>query len=130
MSIPVVTLGTQTVKKISDEIGKNQCVCSFTVNQNVYKWEARASKGTSPPALGVGTLVESGGFLLANKKAEVVIDDDELKSGDGMYTISVYAQNMEGYWSEGTFANIYVGMKYNTQKKYNSRRKYNCKIYD
>lgn len=130
MSIPVVNIVSQTVKKISDETGKSQCVCEFVVDQDSYKWESRALKGNENPKLGVGTLVESGGFLKKGEKSKVIIDYNELKSGDGLYTVSIYAQNLDGFWSDGSYYNIYVGAKYNTKKSFNSRRKFNCKIYD
>lgn len=126
MSIPIVSIENQTRKKISDEPGFNQSVCTFVVNQDVVKWEARAVIGESNPPLGVGEIVESGNFLKKGEEAKITIDFNELGSGDGIYTISIYAQNIFGYWSDGTFEKTYIGSKYNNKSSYNSGLKYNC----
>lgn len=126
--IPKVTITSQSTKKISDESGKSRCVCSFVVDGDVFRWESRAVKGDFEPGVGVGEIVESGGELKSGQSAEVIVDDEELSSGDGLYTISIYAQNIYGYWSDGTFMQTYVGVKYNSAVKYNTGRKYNCKV--
>lgn len=125
--IPVVTIGLLDKTKISDEPGHNQSTCSFTVDSDIIKWEARAVKGEQEPALGVGEIVESGGYLKKGTSATIVVDEDELQHGDGLYTISVYAQSTNGYWSDGSFSQVYVGAKYNYLSKYNYGLKYNAK---
>lgn len=125
--IPVVTIGLPDKSKISDEPGYNQCVCLFTVNSDIVKWEARAVKGEQEPALGVGQIIESGGYLAKGKSGKIIVDEDELQSGDGLYTISVYAQSTNGYWSDGSFSQVYISSKYNHLSKYNYGLKYNVK---
>lgn len=126
MSIPVVNILYQTLNKISDETGKSQSVCSFLVNKDVVKWEARAVFGNENPKRGVGTIVEEGTFLSAGETANVVVDFNELKSGDGLYTISIYAQDIYGNWSDGTFEKTYIGTLYNKQTNFNKGLKFNC----
>lgn len=128
--IPVVTIGVLDKSKISDEPGQNKSTCLFTVDSDVIKWEARAVKGDDEPALGVGEIVESGGYLKSGTSASVVIDENELKQGDGLYTISIYAQSVTGYWSDGSFAEVYIGAKYNYLSKYNFGLKYNAESID
>lgn len=126
MSIsPIVTIKNQTLKKISDENNFNQSVCTFSASDNVAKWEARAVLGNKQPSRGEGTLVESGGFLQKGNEAKVIIDFPELKNGDGLYTISIYAQDVFGNWSDGTFTTVHVGIKYNHSFKFNTGFKYN-----
>lgn len=125
--VPVVSIGVPSKLKISDEPGRNQSVCLFTVDSDVIKWEARAVKGNQEPALGVGEIVESGEYLAKGENAKIIIDEDELRDGDGLYTISVYAQSTNGYWSDGSFSKVYIGAKYNHLSKYNHRLIYNAK---
>lgn len=123
--IPIVNLIEQTRTIISPIDGFNKCVCTFTVNQDVYKWEARASKNSEQPSRGEGELVERGSYLPRGKEASVIVDYNELNQGDGKYTISVYAQSYNGYWSDGSYENSYVGFMYN-MGSYNKSLKYNC----
>lgn len=125
--IPVVTIGVLDKSKISDEPGHNQSTCSFTVDSDIIKWEARAVKGEQEPALGVGEIVESGRYLQKGASATIVVDEDELKQGDGFYTISIYVQSTNGYWSDGSFSQVYLETKYNYLSKYNHGLKYNTK---
>lgn len=127
--VPVLTLQSQSANKISDEIGKNKSICIFFADTDILKWEARAVKGTSIPLRGEGVLVEKGGFLKANEKGQIIVDYNELTNGDGQYTISIYAQGLNGYWSDGTFVDVFVGFKYNNSRNYNNKWKYNCKTY-
>lgn len=125
--IPIVTIGLPDKTKISDEPGQEKSTCSFTVDSDIIKWEARAVKGEQEPALGVGEIVESGGYLKRGDSATIVVDEDELQHGDGLYTISLYVQSTNGYWSDGSFSQVYIGAKYNHFSKYNQRLKYNAK---
>lgn len=126
MSIPVVNIVSQTLKKISDESGKSQSVCSFLVNKDVVKWEARAVLGNNNPPRGVGEIVESGTFLNSGTIANVVVDFNELTLGDGLYTVSIYAQDIYGNWSDGTFEKTYIGTLYNKRDTFNRGLKFNC----
>lgn len=106
---PIVSIKSQTADRISDESGFKQAVCIFVVNENVAKWEARAVLGNENPPRGVGTIVESGGFLEKGTEARIFVDFNELDSGDGLYTISIYAQDIFGYWSDGRFNKHMLG---------------------
>lgn len=128
MSIPIVTITSQTTDKISDETGKNFCKVEFVVSKDVYKWEARAIRGNEKPSLGVGTLVESGNFIKKGNVGIIIVDFDELMSGDGLYTISIYAQDIFGYWSDGSFQQAYVGTRYNRKDSFNCGFKFNCAL--
>lgn len=97
---PVITVGTPSRIRISDETGYDQCVCTFASDIALQAWEARATKAGVTPARGVGLLVESGGALAANTNATIYVDDEELTQGDGEYTITVYGQSTGGVWSE------------------------------
>ena len=97
---PVITLGTPTRTIISDESGYDQCRCTFTSDQNLQQWEARATKAGVTPARGVGLLVESGTTLSAGATGTVIVDNEELTQGDGEYTITVYGQSTGGIWSQ------------------------------
>ena len=97
---PVITVGTPSRTRISDETGYDQSVCTFTSDLDLQAWEARATKAGVTPARGVGLLVESGTSLRAGVSATVYVDDEELTNGDGEYTITVYGQSTAGVWSE------------------------------
>lgn len=129
-TIPVVYLQTPTTSIISKIEGHNQCRCLFSVNQDIYKWEARATFNGDEPGRGKGSLVESGGFIKNGSSAEVIVDYDELLMGDGKYTISVYVHAVNGYWSDGSYENTYVGFVYNSRISYNTGRKYNAKNFE
>lgn len=125
---PIVSIKSQTSDRISDEYGFRQSVCTFVVNENVAKWEARAVLGNENPPRGVGTIVEAGGFLEKGAEAKIFVDFNELNSGDGLYTISIYAQDIFGYWSDGTFQQAYVGTRYNRMDSFNCGFKFNCAL--
>lgn len=126
--IPNVTIGVPDPNKISDENGKTKSLCTFTVDTDVLQWEARAILGKKEPLRGEGTIVEQGKYLKSGDSATVVVDYNELTQGDGLYTVSIYVQGINGYWSNGDYAQVFIGLKYNSKAKYNSGRKYNCKI--
>lgn len=125
---PIVSIKSQTADRISDESGFTQAVCTFVVNENVAKWEARAVLGDENPPRGVGTIVESGNFLKKGTEAKIFVDFKELSSGDGLYTISIYAQDIFGFWSDGTFQQAYVGTRYNRKDSFNCGFKFNCAL--
>ena len=129
-AIPVVYLQTPTTSIISKVDGHNQCKCSFTASQDIYKWEARATFNGDEPGRGKGTIVESGGFIKSGISKEVIVDYDELLMGDGKYTISVYVHAVNGYWNDGSYENTYVGFAYNSGISYNKSRKYNAKNFE
>lgn len=97
---PVITVGTQDKTRISDEAGHDACICTFTADQDLSAWEARATRDGVTPARGVGLLVESGGSLAAGEAGTVSVLDEELTGGDGLYTITVYGCGTNGLWSE------------------------------
>lgn len=123
---PVVTIYSKTLDRISDENGFTKSVCSFFVNKDIIKWEARAVLGNENPPRGVGIIVESGTFLDAGSIANVVVDFNELTQGDGLYTVSIYAQDIYGNWSDGTFEKTYIGTLYNKRNSFNKGLKFNC----
>lgn len=97
---PTITVGTPSTGIISAESGHDQCVCTFTSDQNLQQWEARATRPGIVPGHGVGLLVESGSALNVGATGTVTIDNEELTQGDGEYTITVYGQNAGGIWSD------------------------------
>lgn len=97
---PTITIGTPSRVVISDETGYDQCVCTFTSDQRLVQWEARATRPGIVPGHGVGLLVESGSALNVGATGTVTIDNEELTQGDGEYTITVYGQNAGGIWSD------------------------------
>ena len=97
---PVIAVGVPDKTRISDEAGHDACVCTFTADQDLSAWEARATRDGVTPARGVGLLVESGGSLAAGEAGTVSVLDEELTGGDGMYTITVYGCGTNGLWSE------------------------------
>ena len=97
---PVITVGAQNKTRISDEAGYDECICTFTADQDLSEWEARATRDGITPARGVGLLVESGGSLSAGEVGTVSVLDEELTGGDGLYTVSIYGCNASGAWNE------------------------------
>ena len=97
---PVIAVGIPDKTRISDEAGHDACICTFTADQDLSAWEARATRDGVTPARGVGLLVESGGSLSAGEAGTVSVLDEELTGGDGMYTITVYGCGTNGIWSE------------------------------
>ena len=97
---PVITIGIPDKSRISDETGCRECLCTFTADQALTQWEARAVKNGVTPARGVGLLVESGTNLPAGTSATVSVIDTELTDGDGVYLIAVYGCNAGGAWNE------------------------------
>ena len=99
---PVTTLGAPTVSKISSNVSVNQCVCTFTANQNLDYWEARAVPNGESTDRGHGTIVESGSSLSSGSIGSIIVDFNELTNGDGLYEITIYGHSTNGYWSDGT----------------------------
>ena len=95
---PVITIVSQDVTKISGVSGYDRCTVTFTSDQALSYWEARATT-TQTPAHGVGLLVESG-TLAKGATGYVYVDDEELTNGDLNYTITIYGQNADGRWSD------------------------------
>ena len=95
---PVITIVSQDVTKISGVSGHDRCTVTFTSDQALSYWEARATT-TQTPAHGVGLLVESG-TLSKGETGYVYVDDEELTNGDLNYTITIYGQNADGRWSD------------------------------
>ena len=99
-SPPVIAVGIPDKTRISDEAGHDTCICTFTADQDLSAWEARATRDGVTPARGVGLLVESGGSLAAGEAGTVLVQDEELTGGDGLYTITVYGCGTNGLWSK------------------------------
>lgn len=95
--VPIITLQSNSLFKISHQIGKTSSVVVFRSDVDLLAWEARAG-GTSN---GLGVLVGSGGSATANTDITFSVDDIELLSGDGVYRINVYGQNAIGWTPYG-----------------------------
>ena len=99
---PITTLGAPTLSKISSNVSVNQCVCTFTANQNLDYWEARAVPNGESTDRGHGVIVESGSSLSSGSIGSIIVDFNELTNGDGLYEITIYGHSTNGYWSDGT----------------------------
>ena len=95
---PVITILSQDVTKISGVTGYDRCTVTFTSDQALTYWEARATT-TQTPGHGVGLLVESG-TLAKGATGYVYVDNEELTNGDLNYRISIYGRNSDGIWSD------------------------------
>lgn len=124
-TVPIVTITAKDKSKISKKAGFEQCVVMFVADADLRYWEARAVLGDEEPNRGVGELVESGGRLKEGETGTVIVDYSELTQGDGLYTISIYAQDVFGTWSDGTYEKVTLFGSYNTGWTYNSGVKYN-----
>lgn len=101
MAIPEITF-THDVDIVSTV---QSCTVDFSVNENFLKFEARATKNGEPFGRGIGNLVTemnivSPNYFPANKSYTFVITDSDLIFGEGLYRISMYAQNTDGIWSD------------------------------
>lgn len=96
---PIITIQSQDKDKISNVTGYDRCTVSFTSDQALSYWEARATTQGVTPAHGVGLLVESG-TLGDGEMGYVYVDDEELTNGDSEYTVSIFGQNADGVWSD------------------------------
>lgn len=96
---PVITIQSQDKNKISSVSGYDRCAVSFTADQALSYWEARATISGVTPAHGVGLLVESG-TLGSGETGYVYVDDEELTNGDVEYTVTIFGQNADGVWSD------------------------------
>ena len=95
---PIITIQSQDVTKISSVTGYDRCTVTFTSDQELTYWEARATT-TQTPGHGVGLLIESG-TLAKGATGYVYVDNEELTNGDLQYRISIYGQNVDGTWSD------------------------------
>lgn len=96
---PVITVQSQDKNKISSVDGYDRCTVTFTADQALPRWEARATTLFQTPAHGVGLLVESGS-LEEGETGYVYVDDEELSSGDIEYIVTIFGQNADGMWSD------------------------------
>jgi len=94
------TLSNTPVSKISDETGKDSCEVKFQCDKDFDEWEARATTSAQTPGQGVGLLVGSGdaGYS-ADTDVTFYVDDEELTSGDVLYTITIFVKK-DGSWYE------------------------------
>lgn len=101
MGIPAITFANDV-----DIVSTVQsCTVDFQVNENFVQFEARSTKVGETYGRGVGNLITSMSIALPNyypkdKSFSFVITDSNLISGDGQYRISMYAQNVDGVWSD------------------------------
>ncbi|MFZ7103344.1 MAG: hypothetical protein ACOWWO_11915 [Peptococcaceae bacterium] len=94
---PIITIANITTTKISDEIGKDICTVTFTTDQDIVEWEARADGNGA----GQGDLVGSGiGPITVGTEITFDIENEELTFGNKTYRINIYGQNEQGVWSE------------------------------
>lgn len=89
---PVVTQLNANKTKISDEVSVNQSIITVRFDTDVTQYVARLN-GVD---YNTGTLVHTGGAVLANTDAQVVIDWNELTT-EGSNRINVYGQNANGW---------------------------------
>ena len=127
-ALPIVTIIEKSANVLSDKTCCKVCNCSFVVNQDVLQWEVRALYGKESPKRGEGILIEKGSYTKRNNIAKFQIVDSDLTQGDGIYTISIYAQGLDGNWSETVDMDIIVFQNYNMNVRYNSGIKYNSKL--
>lgn len=127
-ALPIITIIEKSANVLSNKTCCKVCNCSFIANQDILQWEVRALYGKESPNRGEGILIQKGNFLKANDLAIFQIVDTDLTNGDGIYTISIYAQNLKGNWSENANIDIRIFQKYNTGIRYNGWLKYNSKI--
>lgn len=91
-SPPVVSSIRTNKQKISDELGMNQSVITVQFDKDVTQYVARLN-GVDHTT---GELVHTGGAVLANSDAQVIIDWNELSS-EGQNRINIYGQNATGW---------------------------------
>lgn len=101
MAIPEISFS----KDVSIVSTKQVCNVDFSVNENFLQFEARATKNGESYGRGVGTLITSmsivsPNYFPAGKSFSYVIADTDLVFGEGLYRISMYAQNTDGIWSD------------------------------
>ena len=96
---PIITIVSQDKTKISGISGYDRCTVTFTADQALSYWEARATTSSQVPSHGTGLLVESGA-LDEGATGYIYVDDEELTNGDLNYRIDIYGQNSDGVWSD------------------------------
>jgi hypothetical protein len=89
---PIISSLTVNKLKISDETGMNQSIITIQFDKNFTQYVARLN-GVDQ---NTGTLVHSGGALLANTNAQIIVDWNEL-SAEGQNRINIYGQNANGW---------------------------------
>lgn len=128
MVAPIITITSFTRSKIGKVSGVDKAIVTFTTNQHLLEWEARADGSGVGQGLLVGeqkTPIEDGYALkLKNPWNEVLadqpnwnqlgnetfnsisygsasfeVDDSELTWGDKSYAINVYGKNEFGEWT-------------------------------
>lgn len=122
MAAPTITIEQISRNRISRISGVDSSTVSFSTNQDLSQWEARADG----QGVGQGLLVGSGGplplesdwesrmakygpswsdwpinwnDLINYGAASFVVDDEELTNGDKPYQINVYGKNLNGEWN-------------------------------
>jgi hypothetical protein len=91
-STPVVSIISITKTKISDEVGMNQSVVTFTFDTNVTAWTVNVL-GSS---YNTGTVADSGGSVTAGTQITATIDWTELYQ-EGNNRVNIYGQNASGW---------------------------------
>lgn len=92
-SVPVITIQSHTLDKISDETGKTSCTVVFRADVACDQWEARAGGSGQ----GQGLLVGSGSAINANTDTSFDVTYGELTNGEGLYRINVYGHTAGGW---------------------------------
>lgn len=92
---PFININNISSNRISNKTGKDMSIVSFTANQPLQEWTARAG-GFSPTT---GSLVGQGTALAQGATAQFEIENEELFNGDGDYRINIYGKNSAGVWT-------------------------------
>ena len=99
MSAPGLTFSI-TGNKISAVSGFDSITVSFSSDVAYQAFECRATKSGEDWGRGKGALIASFSQTPAGTQRTFEVYDDFLRSGDGEYRISLFAQAMDGSWND------------------------------
>ncbi|MGP4063101.1 hypothetical protein [Halobacillus sp. H74] len=129
MTAPTITIDSVSRNKIGKVTGLDSSTVTFSTNQDLMEWEARAEGMGVGQGLLVGeqrTALEDGYALklqnpwnetiqtygtlwsemgaatfnsISYGSATFVVDNEELTNGDKTYTINIYGKNEQGEWT-------------------------------
>lgn len=126
MASPILTITGVTRTRISHVSGIDSSTVTFTSDQDLTDWEARAGGTGRGSGLLVGAatgvrntwdLLSAGGYtwnaigaagwtwnnyanvLGTGVSGSFVVDDEELTQGDQVYRVDIYGKNAAGEWS-------------------------------
>lgn len=110
-TLPVVTVGTPSVSKISKVAGKRTATCTWQVDTAYAEFQARVVPATGS-LVNAGTLIPttngssdtsgSAGGYAATTNRTLTIDGADLEAasaGDGTKIIKIFARDNSGNWS-------------------------------